>query len=254
MRMILGEIFKARVHLASCWSTNDTLKSIIEDSEKAAASEGWYVTAGYQTHGRGQGPNTWYSSKESNLLLSFHATPHGLDASHQFIISRIIALALFDTISGLLAPDHAVYIKWPNDIYAGSMKIGGILVENQIMGSEISSSVIGIGININEDQFPSALPNPVSLFQLTRQKMSVESFLQLLIHRITARSRIDSSAFGSLHHEYDRRLWRLNTLQHYKDTSGDFRGIITGTDEFGQLIVNRGATTTLYGFKEIEFL
>src|SRR5208337_1013284 len=120
----MGELF----HKGQCFkfdellSTNSYLTSLPADTH-----EGTIVTAGYQTKGRGQGENTWVSEKNKNLIFSILLKPHFLKASSQFYLSKAISLALADFVS--LFIDN-VFIKWPNDIYAGNKKIGGILIEN----------------------------------------------------------------------------------------------------------------------------
>jgi BirA family transcriptional regulator, biotin operon repressor / biotin---[acetyl-CoA-carboxylase] ligase len=252
--MILGTIFRARVHQEICRSTNNVLKSIITEGDNADSARGWYVTTGFQTQGRGQGANTWYSSRNQNLLLSFHAIPGGIAPVRQFMISRMVSIALHEVLSKYIPPSHKVCIKWPNDLYAGRRKIAGILVENQIMGEKISSSIIGIGLNVNETGFPPTIPNPVSLFQLLNHTTDIETILTDIKKTLIRINKTDKTSFPGFHAEYDNHLLGRDQSMLFKDQDGAFEGTITGTDDFGRLCVKTGSVTKHYAFKEIEYI
>ena len=109
------------------------------------------VSVDYQYAGKGQGDHQWHSRPGENLLMSLLLFPAFLSASDQFYLSRVASLALIDTLKTLkLAP----LIKWPNDILVNRRKLAGILIENGITGNKLSHSIIGIGMNLNQTEFP----------------------------------------------------------------------------------------------------
>src|SRR5690554_2262357 len=134
------------VRLDEVESTNLYLRQLVREEHP---EEGSVVIADYQTGGRGQMGNSWLSAKGENLLFSLLIYPRGVKANEQFIISRIASLAVKNTLDQFT---DDIRIKWPNDIYWKDKKIAGILIENDISGRVITNSIIGIGININQDR------------------------------------------------------------------------------------------------------
>ena len=165
----------------TCPSTNSD--PAVLDPE---APHGLVVAAREQTAGRGQRGNTWESGPGLNLSFSIVLRPAGIHPARQFCISEAVALAVAETVEEELCRngvDDPVYVKWPNDIYVGDRKICGILIENTITGTHIDKSIVGIGLNVNQREFLSDAPNPVSLIQLTARETPLDS----LLDRLTAR-------------------------------------------------------------------
>lgn len=154
-------------HFPELESTNLWMKGRAEKLEDLAV-----VTADYQTAGRGQRGNGWESATGDNLLMSMLFCPQNLKAQDQFRISKMISVAIFNVVVGLLPAGTNVKIKWPNDIYVNDKKVCGILIENSIsQDGKIQHAIIGIGLNLNQREFKSGAPNPASLVQF----MSAES-------------------------------------------------------------------------------
>ena len=108
------------------------------------------VCSDYQTAGRGQRGNGWESEAGKNLLFSFVLYPDSLEASRQFVLSQITALALQETLAQY-ADD--ITVKWPNDIYWKDRKLCGTLIENDLTGLYVSRSISGTGVNLNQERF-----------------------------------------------------------------------------------------------------
>lgn len=215
--------------------------------------------ASYQTAGRGQRGNVWISSRGENLtfsiLVRFGSGALGtLRALRQFAVSQAVTLGITDYLSsrGIEAS-----IKWPNDIWVEDRKICGILVENRICEDMISRSIIGIGLNVNQKEFPLELPNPTSMSILTGSPYDPKAELEDLVPYLSARLRnLDSDE--SLQAEYESRLYRRGVLSEYSDnTLGGivFKGTITGVSPFGKLRIetNEGELKE-FAFKEISFV
>src|SRR4030043_1139663 len=126
--------------------------------------EGTVIHTEYQTAGRGQHGNRGESEKGKNLLISIILYPGSVKSEEQFLISMTISLGICDFVDRYLEGSK---VKWPNDIYFKDDKIAGILIENSLMGDTIESSVAGIGLNINQENFPGEIRNPVSLRMIT---------------------------------------------------------------------------------------
>ena len=146
-----------RIHRIEVSSTNTYLKELL--TAGVELPELTLVDADFQTGGRGQQQNVWESEADKNLLFSLLCHPTFLPATNQFVLSQAIAVAVQRTLSEYT---DGITIKWPNDIYWNDRKICGTLIECNLMGSTIKDCIIGTGINVNQTEFRSDAPNPVS--------------------------------------------------------------------------------------------
>ena len=217
------------IWLQSVDSTNEEAKRHISDIDNLSVLSAWEQTAG-----RGQRGNTWTSNAGENLMFSIVLKSPVLMAEDHFALNEIAALSVADFLStyGIKAE-----IKWPNDIYVGEKKICGILIENSFRGKTIPSSIIGIGLNINQRNFNVNLPNPTSMV-LCRQDLnchsdssqchserSEESFdirtcLEEFMDIFTSyynRYLAAEGDFSSLRQQYLKHLWRLDIPAEYLD-------------------------------------
>ncbi len=241
---------KKIIFLDEIESTNNYAKQLLLTK---AAEEGTVVLAQYQKKGKGQQGNTWESRAGQNLLLSLILFPDFLNASKQFYLSKITSLALID----LLKPEiDDVTIKWPNDIYFKDKKLSGMLIENAINGQNIASSIIGVGLNLNQETFDSDAPNPVSLKQITGNSYNIESVADLFIKRMNFWFRkLKEENFTDIDTAYFNLLYRSNQWATYSKQGKQFEAKISGIGEFGQLILtDRNSKQSEYMFKEIEFV
>ena len=156
-------------------STNRYLKNLLTTEHPEEFS---VVRTDFQSSGRGQQGNSWNSEKGKNLLFSIVIYPSDIEANRQFIISRMISVAIYRVLSHFT---DGIKIKWPNDIYFQNRKIAGILIENSLMGKNIRYSVIGVGLNINQTMFPENIPNPVSLKQITMSELDKNKILDSIL-------------------------------------------------------------------------
>lgn len=207
-----------------------------------------------QTAGIGQRGNHWTSEPYQNLTFSLVLHPTFLPASHQFALTQALSLALTDYLSSCL-PAVASFIKWPNDIYvAPAAKICGILVSTRLHGSAIGSAVCGVGLNVNQRQFPDWVPNPTSMGLLAGRVFDTEVVLGNLLECL--RSRYDGLSRGSDYtDEYLGRLWRFGQRARYRYQGADVEATIDGVDSFGHLLLSAADGRQLRcAMKEISFL
>lgn len=204
-----------------------------------------------QTAGRGQATNRWESAPNKNISMTLVFRPKQLYAGDQFAISMVVALGCLDFVSRYVK--RKVWVKWPNDIYVEDHKIAGILIEHRIVGSYIQYSLCGIGLNVNQEQFLSDAPNPISLFQLIHRelplKQVLEELLECLEQRYTQLEDVDR-----LRGEFCANLYRSEGLYEWEDEQGIFRASIVGLDEYGQLVLEDVAgKKRVYAFKEVRY-
>ena len=160
------------VHIEETDSTNRWMK-------ENGTQKDMVVVAEYQTAGRGCGTNSWESERGKNLLCSAFIHTNDFQAKSQFIITQLVSVALCKAIERFV--NKPVEIKWPNDIYVGDKKICGVLIENRLQGRMVKDTIIGVGLNVNQTEFKSDAPNPVSMKQLTGKDTDCEEVLKAFI-------------------------------------------------------------------------
>ena len=231
-------------------STNDELLRHIGDYDNLSV-----VAAVRQTAGRGQRGNRWLSAPGDNLTFSLLLKPYALPVREAMAISCWASLAVRDALQGV---GVAAVIKWPNDIYNRNRKITGMLVENGLNGADIAWSVVGIGINLNQTEFPGELMNATSVRRLTGRTVEPASFLEtlckgmesLLPHLETPEGR------ELLRSEYEKDLFRKDIPATYRDiaTEREFTGVIRGITSEGLLRIEAEGRERTFGFKEISYV
>ena len=232
-------------------STNNFLKNSLSNSKPFP--EGTVIMAEGQYAGRGQQQNRWHSEDGKNLTFSILLNPAFLPLSQQFDLTRAVSLGIINALSPLLGDQ--LKIKWPNDIYCADGKLGGILIENIVQGGKIKNSVIGIGLNINQDKFPLEVPNAVSLKQILLRDYELKLLLSDICKNIeTVYLKLKAGHFDLIRKDYLARLYWLNEQKMFKADGEIFEGIIESVREDGVLILNNGSGATEYTQKEIEFL
>jgi len=161
-----------------------------------------------QSAGRGQGEHTWHSAPGQNLTFSILLRHRSLQASDALSVTSIMALGIRDYLN---SKGINPWIKWPNDIWVGEKKICGILVENSIRSGMIDFSIIGVGLDLNQTDWPSELPNPVSLKDLTGLDYNPHEELRQLSEALAHRSAQASAPGGAseIIEEFNRIVVRL---------------------------------------------
>jgi len=231
-------------------STNTYAKELIASKN---CEDRTVIVAESQTKGRGQHTNVWESEDGMNLTFSIVYFPEDIAASQQFYLSRAIALGVADYLCKKV---DDVSIKWPNDIYVGEKKIAGILIENTVMGPYISSTICGIGININQEVFCSDAPNPISLKQITARGYDLNTELELLVGAIEKRyCFLGKGDLKSLDMDYNNLLFRKSGYHLYNEGEMLFKAKIVEITAFGQMVLEKedGSKKT-FSFKEVGFV
>ena len=231
-------------------STNDYASDLLK---KTKPEEGSIYSTLFQSAGKGIGQNKWESEKGMNLLFSLILYPSFLPVEDQFLISKAVSLGIANYIQ---AKTNHIKVKWPNDIYYKNKKIAGILIENSIKGSNINSSIIGIGFNLNQAEFKSDAPNPVSLHQITKKIYSIDQ--ELVKIRTNIRffyDKLKAGKFEEINREYLKCLYRFNDIHEFKTDKEIFKARITGVNKYGHLqLKTENNEVREYGFKEVEFV
>lgn len=174
------------MYVARTNSTNTLLKELLAKSEWPEGEE--FLYAGYQTAGRGQTGNGWESEEGKNLLCSIlveRQKTAAIKEESPFYLNVTVSVAVHRLLSQeLMAKSQQLTVKWPNDLYWQDKKMAGILIENAIIGNEVKYSIAGIGLNINQTEWKSDAPNPISLKQITGKEYNIDEQMKSLAHAI----------------------------------------------------------------------
>lgn len=207
-----------------------------------------------QYAGRGQQQNRWHSEPGKNLSFSILLNPIFLPIANQFDLTRVVSLGVHDALKPLLG-DY-LKVKWPNDVYYKDGKLGGILIENILQGQKIKHSVIGIGLNINQQEFPEWVPNPASVKQILQRDEDLKAILLDICSHVEAwYLKLKAGKADEIRHAYLSILYRLNQRHQFRSNGETFEGTIKNVKNNGILVLEDNLNTELeFSFKQIEFL
>ncbi len=256
------EAMKKRYHLPEVRSTNTYLLDLLAQGTTLPDTTVIYTLR--QTAGRGQMGNSWESEPDKNILFSMLLCPTFLPIREQFLLSQICSLGIVEALDELVRTQHLqdevkLSIKWPNDIYAGDGKLCGILIENRLMGGTLQHSVLGVGINVNQEKWIGNAPNPVSLKMLGIQTdpLTVLDLVTRHIVELYHSLRDDIEMAVTIRKRYMQRLYRKDGYYAYYDPAKDehFDAEIAGVDPQGPLMLRLpSGVVRSYWFKEVRFV
>ena len=213
------------------------------------------IFADFQASGKGQQNNIWHSEKGENILVSFVLFPVKLNIESFFVLNQLASLAIISSLKELL-PEPELKIKWPNDILFKKMKISGILIQNNIEGNFIKNTIIGIGINVNQTDFPDLEVKATSVKNQTVKNYSMESLKQgLITNMLRYFEMINNESYHSLCSEYLKYLYMYKKhSKFYNEECGTFNAQIDGVEKDGRLVLKTDAGIKKYYFKEVSFI
>ncbi|MEN0056843.1 MAG: biotin--[acetyl-CoA-carboxylase] ligase, partial [Mucilaginibacter sp.] len=232
-------------------STNTFLKNLLSNSKPLP--EGTVIMAESQYAGRGQQQNKWHSEPGKNLTFSILLTPSFLAITSQFDLNRVVSLGVFDALRPYLG--EQLKIKWPNDIYYEDRKLGGILIETHVQGSQIKNAIIGIGLNINQENFDPGAGNAISLRQILHRDYDLRTILSEICSSIEAYYlNLKAGKVLFIRNAYLDKLYWLNQVKRFRADDLIFEGIIRDVKNEGILVVENDQVRLEFSFKQIEFL
>jgi BirA family biotin operon repressor/biotin-[acetyl-CoA-carboxylase] ligase len=240
--------------LQSVESTNNYARQQIH---AGLAQHGATFFAYEQRSGKGQRGKDWKSEKDINIIMSIVIKPGSLQLGQQFMLSACVAVAIHDFFRKYAGADAK--IKWPNDLYWQDRKAGGVLIESGVGSRETGVSnwewsIVGIGININQSVFPSDLPNPVSLKQITGNDFNVIELAKELCRYIEKYFRkLSAGDLNGIYHCYIDHLYKKNVAVKLKKGSRVFEAIIKSVSLSGKLIVQHTIEEE-FDFGDVEWV
>jgi BirA family biotin operon repressor/biotin-[acetyl-CoA-carboxylase] ligase len=210
-------------------STNDYAMSLVRGGE---AKDGMVIFSLHQTAGKGQRGKAWKDVAGQSLSCTLLIEPERYGLKHPFHAVALSAAAIRKTVEATTG--RPVHIKWPNDIYVGDRKAGGILIESVSRGKDWKYAVIGFGLNVNHERFDASLPNPVSLRQLTGKNYDIKALAQQCVHAIL--KDLQDLPFEEVLADYTRHLYKLNESVTLRTPQGMITDILKGVTSEGWLM------------------
>lgn len=240
-------------HIPITESTNTLLKQWMVDNPLVKEVA---IYTSHQKHGRGQKGNSWEAEPGKNLTCSILLSPGNIKVNQQFIISQIVSLSIHQVLSQYTS---GITIKWPNDIYWENRKISGILIEHLLNEEYLQHSIIGIGINLNQENFTSDAPNPISLTRITGERYDVFSILEQVTATISQKYQYlknNPLSYKQFKDLYMSHLYQADGWYKFEDKEGVFLARIADIDSMGMLVLEKQHSHRLqkYAFKEVKFL
>lgn len=238
------------LHLAETDSTN----AYLQRKQAETDIRNWVVSADWQTAGKGMGRNGWESETGKNLTFSMALDMGFLPAGRQFLLSEAVPLGIVEVLDQLL-PAEKLSIKWPNDIIFDGQKLAGILINSTIKANMMDTSIIGIGLNVNQMRFHDWPTRPVSLKMITGKDYELQPLLEQIAEHLLIKVKQLKSSPAAIEEAYLKRLFRYRTWADYEVGGKVLRLLMTGIDEFGRLQMT-DEENRLYCFdiKEIGFV
>ena len=236
------------IELPTVDSTNNYAMAQVQNG---MAKHGTVFFAHNQTAGRGQRGKSWTTEPGENLILSAIVEPSDLTPSDNFYLSAGIANACYDFFKNYAGEETT--IKWPNDLYWRDRKAGGILIENVIRKDVWNYSIIGIGININQTEFPATLFNAVSLKQITGSLFNVLNLAKELCTFLeVAYQSVKKEKIGLLN-IYNENLYKRHQQVKLRKTNIVFETFISGVSPSGKLIT-KDSIEREFAHGEVEWI
>lgn len=238
------------VKLDATSSTNDYLKKCLVENPQLTER---VIIAHRQTQGRGQGSNIWQSEDGKNLTISFLKRFLSLKPMDAFLINQAVSVSLAQVLIKYNLPQ--IKVKWPNDIMSGDKKLAGILVENQISGSQLHSSIIGIGLNVNQENFEN-LENATSMFLRKNVTYNLEDVLHKLLDALDKNWSLIANQRPELERQYQQLIFRRGDWCYFYDQeSNRLEAKILGVDKLGRLVLqNRQGSSHTIVARELKMI
>lgn len=159
-------------------STNDFLKNLYSTQ---SVENFTVVVTENQTNGKGQRGNVWKTESGKNLTFSVLIKKDSSSESSVFDLNIAVSVSIIQALESFSIPK--LNIKWPNDILSDGKKIAGILIENTFSSNQSVSSIIGIGLNVNQTDFEN-LPKASSLKNITQKEFDKEEIMLEITRKI----------------------------------------------------------------------
>lgn len=229
-------------------STNDLAWELLQERP----ADGTVISTLDQNAGRGQGQTVWKSQPGANLTFSLILYPQFLSPTTIFDLNRAICNALADAVHAAL-PSSDVKVKWPNDIWVGNRKLCGVLIRNQFSTTAVTASVIGIGLNVEQTEFPAELQETATSLRLEGSPISRKDFLDILLEWIERHYLLlRAGKLAQIEQTYLQNLLHYQSPADYRVNGNVRTGVLVGVDRSGRAAIDFGGKLEFFNQKEVE--
>ncbi len=229
-------------------STNNYAMQLINDDK---AQPGMTIVTRSQGNGRGQRGRVWIDKPGESLLMSVIVAPKQA-IWEQFVFSASVVVAIANVLQKF-CPDNNISIKWPNDIIVNDKKAGGILIENVLRGSKWTNSIIGLGLNVKQENFPEILPHATSLKIASGKDLDIAMLRDRIREHILAAVLYPAST-SRIMQAYNEMLYKRGKSQKFSDFTNTWYATILLTRPDGSLEITReDGKTTFYHHGQIKW-
>lgn len=230
-------------------STNNYAQKLIANN---SPTEGTVISAAFQTSGKGQYGRNWQGMAGQNIYMSIILKPDFINVNQQFLLNKAISLGIAHALQSLI--DHKVSIKWPNDVYINHCKVGGILIQNSVLGTTIMHSIVGIGINVNQTAFDN-IPNPTSLSLASNQIFDLDDVKNVVFNYLEYwYEEIRSANYTRIDQTYNKMLYGKGLDALFLKNKQYLKGSIVGVDDAGRILLDHNNFTSAYHHHEVSMV
>ena len=244
------EIGNQVIKVKSIDSTNNYAAKLLNQTK---VPFGTVIMAHYQTNGKGQRNTIWSSNGGDNLLMSVLLDLSFMHSEKIFFLSKSIALAIRAAVVDVIGIES--HLKWPNDVLIDNKKIAGVLIENQWKKSNIVSSVVGVGLNVNQVDFQESF-SATSLKKITNKNYNVDNILKVLCKKLDKYyNQLASLKYDNIDLEYHQHLVNNNKFCEFEENNMVFSAKVKGVNQQGELMLEfTNGDVKSYGLKQITQL
>jgi BirA family biotin operon repressor/biotin-[acetyl-CoA-carboxylase] ligase len=213
--------------------------------------DAWFAIE--QTDGKGQRGKSWVSNPGENITFSVVIQPQYSFQKNPFAFNALITLVCRDFIANILQLD--VQIKWPNDLFINDRKSGGILIENRYLGENWKWAIVGIGINVNQVQFPENLFSATSFKKITNEDFEptelAKSLHKDIIEAIESVHQINESQIWE---QYNQHLFKKTQVCKFKINGNETKAAVSYINQQGLIVLMLNGNEIICHSGEIEWM
>lgn len=241
--MIIGQ---KEIYLKEIGSTNQYAKELLSNTKPF---EGTAIFADYQSVGRGQNGNVWQGESGENLFLSVILRPHFLQIKDHYLLNKAVCFSVWESVSEFC---EDAKIKWPNDIYVGAKKLAGILIENSLQGSIWQSAIVGIGVNLNQKDFPADIKAD-SIGNILNKEIDRDAFRKLLYEKLNKNyMAIRANQADLINNQYTKNLLGYHEKVNFVIDGKITEAVILGVQNTGELCLEMDSRLKYFRHGEVK--
>lgn len=229
-------------------STNNYIANLIKSDN---IQHGTAILSYHQENGRGQRGSVWKSEPNKNIAFSIYLKHSFAQLEDANYLSYAVALSVYDFLKHY---NITANIKWPNDLLVKNKKIAGVLIENQIVNSQWNSSIVGIGINVNQLFHEETSFYATSMTKLLNCEFNLESLAIQLSENLSHRyQQFKNKEFSLLTNSFHKAMWKIGEYVH-AEIAGEQKTVrILGANSQGLLLLEVDEKEAAFDIKEVKF-